>query len=383
MEYNILMNSQVINEWSETGAIDPTNAIILSLLAKYDNPHNKLEHDSEGYVWLNLSYLLGQVPWLGINEGTLGKRLKKLVDSGIIDKKQVKLQTGSKLYFKMSDLYRQMEAWYDELHTLESNGNISEIEKHYLEKPIVKGGESVKKVSHPHENAVPHPHENTGAHPDENAVPHPHENAGNPNTINPYTKRERKKDNTCIEEGPAEPEADAGQASLPLSEKSGEDTLERKAAKLVLWIEEKVEADKKGKFFILPEASREIKRFAILYGARWVAEEFKGYYKTKTPALVRRFMHEDFPRYLSKAEKNKSPPPVEYLIRRKCPACGYVLSGTMSGCRCGLDVENFDDPALVEEHKEWLKAREEQQELEVPSLFTEFKEKIRHDKTAG
>lgn len=375
MEYNILLNSQVINEWADTGAIDPTNAILLSLLAKYDNPHNKLEHDKEGYVWLNLSYILDQVPWLGINERTLGKRLKKMADSGIIDRRQKKIQSGSKLYFKMSDLYRQMEVWYDELHSLEISGDIKGIEQHYREKPVINGSETDEKVSHPHENA--------GAHPHENAVPHPHKNAGDPYTINPYTKRERKKDNTCIEEGPVENKADSVQASLPSSKDPEEDSLENKAAKLTLWVEEKIEKDGKGPFILFPETSREIKRFAMLYGARWVAEEFNSYYNSKTTDQVRNFLKTDFPKYLSRSEKNKSPPPVQYLIRRKCPVCGFLVTGTSGVCRCGLEVEYFDDPDAVAEHRIWLKTREEQEEVEVPELFSSFKEKIRQDKTAG
>jgi len=345
LEFSFLVNSQVLNEWTHTDIIDPTNAILLSLIAKYDNPHNRLEHDSEGRVWINLSYVTHQIPWISLNSDNLGKRLKKLAEVGLIDRSQKKTQQGSKLYFRMSDKYRKMEAWYDELHSIESNSDKQNIQSaisiHYSKKPKIEGNDTVEPVDNSIE-PVDNFTENTVKE-----VSHPLFATGDPNSINPNSKKRGEESNTSIEEGEL-----VDNSPPPSLEKP-----EKENQSLYDWIESHVEKDGAGHFYLHIETKRTIDHFKSLYGARWVCEEFKNLRENKVPDKFRNFFKTDFPGHLWKASKNKSPPRI--LPKPKiCPVCNYVVRGNMGSCGvCGLDVELFNDQKAIDKHRNWYKSR--------------------------
>ncbi len=348
VEFRFSINSQVINEWNFAGDIDATNAIILSLLSKYDNPHNGLEHDNEGRVWLNLDYILRQVPWLNLGEQALRKRLKRLHEIGALDRGVKRIQQGTKLYFRMSDLYRNMERWYDELRDIEGSGLPEEglgerIEAHYKLKPVI--------ISHRYEDTcgktTPHRYEDTGAHR--------YEDTGNPNTNNHSTKGgedisskqegENRKDDSTEEPPPA----------APPSEKK------KPTPGLFSSIEAAVEEDGAGPYYITDLTRQHLRGYAKSRGPEWVWEQFREYRESKPQSKVRGFLHVDFPEYLAKQDKqppkSRSPATPPGVIMQ-CPVCGTSVVGTMKTCGgCGFDISQADSDEAILDHKAWLERR--------------------------
>lgn len=368
MEFSFLVNSQVLNEWTHTDIIDPTNAILLSLIAKYDNPHNRLEHDSEGRVWINLSYIIHQIPWISLSQESLGRRLRKLANMDLIERGQKKTQTGSKLFFKMSDIYRDMEAWYDELHSIESSSDKqnlqSELSIHYSKKPNI----TLKNTDSPVDN-FSHPAPASGAHPSQKSSAHPVPESTDPSSINPNSNKRGEESNTGItEKKPVD-------NSLPPSMKKSE----KEKQSLFDWIESHIEGDGAGHFFLHIETKRKIDHFKVLYGARWVCEEFKILRENKASDKFRQFFKIDFPQHLEKASKNKAPPRIP-AKPRICPFCDGIVRGNMESCGvCGLDVELFNDEKAIEKHKEWYKSQKKgsggNEAQEFFSLFRDSQEK--------
>lgn len=67
-------------------------------------------HDEQGYVWISHNHLLKQLPLLGISVRTLERKLKHLIDVGLIVRKlEPATLLGRRAFYRMSDTFEYYE----------------------------------------------------------------------------------------------------------------------------------------------------------------------------------------------------------------------------------------------------------------------------------
>ncbi len=110
----------MLNAWS----LSLKDAFTASIIRKYSDTSNKLEHTDDGYVWINHQYLLNQFPILNVSNRQLGRLLKGLVDKGVIQKRVVWSDRSGrrKTYYKMSESYCEGVQFYSNIHGSSKTG---------------------------------------------------------------------------------------------------------------------------------------------------------------------------------------------------------------------------------------------------------------------
>jgi len=122
MEYSLTINQLVLSYWK--GKIDLTDAFIAAAIKKVEDSRSdkvirKKVHRSDGsYAWIDHSWLLEQNPLFDISVVTLRKRLKHLVNIGLLDR-FVDCDEDTKryrAYYRLSRHYHNIhQYWKDRL----------------------------------------------------------------------------------------------------------------------------------------------------------------------------------------------------------------------------------------------------------------------------
>ena len=126
--YLNLDNLNALNEWG----VDSTDCILVNLVQKYQDPARApgLLRTDRGGVWINHAYLLEQVPSLKIKVDTLGRRLKKLADIGILEREIVYPLTENGVRknacYRVSESFVEMCQYFKAVQDLHSDKKLSE-----------------------------------------------------------------------------------------------------------------------------------------------------------------------------------------------------------------------------------------------------------------
>ena len=134
MEWTLFLdNLNALNEWIDD--IDDTDCILVNLVQKYQDPTRApgLLRTKKGHVWINHAYILQQIPFLKISIVTLRKRLKHLVDVGILGHEIVYPQTDSGVRknacYRVSKAFIEMCEYYKTIQSVHSDKKLGEEDK--------------------------------------------------------------------------------------------------------------------------------------------------------------------------------------------------------------------------------------------------------------
>jgi len=134
MEWTLFLdNLNALNEWVDD--IDIVDCVLVSLVQKYADPSRApgLMRTEKGHVWINHSYLLGQLPFLKIKDRTLGKKLKNLVGVGILEREFLYPQTDNGVRknacYRLSEVFIEMCEYYKAIQSVHSNKKLGEQDK--------------------------------------------------------------------------------------------------------------------------------------------------------------------------------------------------------------------------------------------------------------
>jgi len=105
MEYSLYIDQLVLEFWK--GKIDPTDCLILAFIADLDQNNPEIaEHMWKGHFLITRKWLIEQLPILTLGEQAIYKRLRKLRELGILDRKHKTVDGNKTLaYFKLSAFY--------------------------------------------------------------------------------------------------------------------------------------------------------------------------------------------------------------------------------------------------------------------------------------
>ncbi len=114
--------------------------VLIATIHKYSDSEKSpgLQRNCNGYVWIDHSYFIEQLPCLNFKEAALKTRLKKLVDVGILLREHEYINRGQvskKAYYKVSPVYDKIDSITVKYNEIEK-GNISPEEKEIKKKKI-------------------------------------------------------------------------------------------------------------------------------------------------------------------------------------------------------------------------------------------------------
>ena len=108
MKYTIMgFNQEKLIEFK----LDMIDTMILRWFIDFKDSGNmkKKIFDNEMYYWVDYSYIIKEIPIINIsNKEVLGRRLKKLVESGILSSKIKKYHAGTATYYTVGVNYLQL-----------------------------------------------------------------------------------------------------------------------------------------------------------------------------------------------------------------------------------------------------------------------------------
>lgn len=140
MEWNIFIEQNILTEFQEKARqcgkfIDVIDGIIISAIFKYQNPDEMpgLHRNENGFVYINHQWFLDKFPLLGISVETLRRRLKKLVELGIIERDYM-YPVGDngirrKALYHTSKVFSDLRAWWQEHKDIITDKNLNELER--------------------------------------------------------------------------------------------------------------------------------------------------------------------------------------------------------------------------------------------------------------
>ena len=144
MEWTLFLdNLNALSEWIDD--IDIVDCVLVNLVQKYPNPTRApgLMRTDKGSVWINHTYILEQLPFLKVSLSTLRKRLKRLVDVGILEREDLYPQTEKGVRqntcYRLSESFVEICQYYKAIQGIHSNRELGEEEKRHKLAFLLKG----------------------------------------------------------------------------------------------------------------------------------------------------------------------------------------------------------------------------------------------------
>lgn len=148
MEWNLYIEQDVFVDWPE--AVDIIDAAIVKAIWQYQDPRlaPNLQRDDRGFVWIDQSYLVEQLPLLGLGLQAMKKRLRRLCEEKFLLDRRYSYQLGEagvrrRAYYHTSEEFDTLFRWFRDLHNAASNPE--EAEEQYRAKPDIASMIEVRK----------------------------------------------------------------------------------------------------------------------------------------------------------------------------------------------------------------------------------------------
>jgi len=131
--YLNLENLNALNEWD----VDLVDVVLVNLVGKYQDPSRApgLLRTESGRVWVNHPYLLKQFPFLKIGIEALKKRLRHLVDIGILEREIIYPFTErgvrKNTCYGLSEAFIEMCEYFKSIQTVHSDKELDETQKQH------------------------------------------------------------------------------------------------------------------------------------------------------------------------------------------------------------------------------------------------------------
>ena len=136
MEWALFLdNLNALNEWIDD--VDIIDCVLVNLVQKYQDPSRApgLLRTEKGHVWINHPYLLEQLPFLKIGIEALRKRLKHLVDIGILEREIIYPLTEKGVRknacYRLSEAFIEMCEYFKTIQAIHSDKNLTEQDKQH------------------------------------------------------------------------------------------------------------------------------------------------------------------------------------------------------------------------------------------------------------